>query len=166
MKNFSRFSILAAVLLALAGTVQAAELTTSAIVDVVDGVEITETLQMNFGVLANSAGAVIIDPEDNSFTDADFIVWDDTDLTRSEFTVESVVGVEVTAAVTFGTMPTGLVLSAATFYWNGTTPVSTANYTMEDRTVPLWVGATLTLDGTASIADAVEMPYTIEVAVP
>jgi hypothetical protein len=166
MKNFSRFSILAAVLLALAGTVHAAELITSAVVDVVDGVEITETTQMNFGVLANSAGAVVINPLDNTYTDAAFIVWNNTAITRGEFTVESVVGIEVTASVTPGVMPTGLDLATFTFRWDGTTPVSTANYTMETRTVPLYIGATLTLDATATLATAVDLPYTLEVAVP
>jgi hypothetical protein len=166
MKNFSRFSILAAVLLALAGTVHAAELVTSAVVDVVDGVEITETAQMNFGVLANSTGAVVINAQTNGYTDAASLVFNDVALTRGEFTITSIDGITVTAAVTWGAMPPGLALSAPTYYWNGTTPVATAAYTMEASTVPLWVGATLTLDGSATLATGVSLPYTLAVTVP
>ena len=58
MKNFSRFSILAAVLLALAGSAGAVDLSTNAQVDIIEGITITQTQALNFGVLVLNNGTV------------------------------------------------------------------------------------------------------------
>ena len=85
MKNFSRFSILAAVVVFAAGNAGAVDLVTSATVDIVEGITVAQTQALNFGVLVLNNGTVIVSAEDGSTTDASFLISDATNIAQGVF---------------------------------------------------------------------------------
>ena len=172
MKNFSRFSILAVVLFALAGSAIALDVPTTAYVTIVEGVECVEDSPMNFGVLAKSDGAVTINPETGAISNPDFIIFDGAAIAPSEFTVTSCEGIDLTLEIAETGAVAGLTLDTFTASWDGTAVENAVNgdpsvYTMPANVATLVVGATLTVDGaTVAIAQDVEIEYTLTVTVP
>ena len=169
MKNFSRFSILAVVLLGLAGSAAAVDLVTFAVVDIVEGITVTQTTPLNFGVLVKNDGVVVITAQDGSYTNADNIVIDGSSIAQGVFVVDSAPGADIEVACSAGAMPPGLALSAFTASWdNGADAVAIvgtpATHTIVGASVGLEIGATLTVTGnTVAVANAVQLPYTVAV---
>ena len=164
MKNFSRFSILAVVLVALASTAGAVDFATNASVDIIDGVTIAQTTAMNFGVLVNNNGTVIVSCVDGTQTDAAHLISDATDISQGIFDVTSTIGSSLTAAVTAGSLPAGITLDTFTFSWAGED--AAADRTLVAATEELEVGASITLDRTATTATngtPADLPYTLAV---
>ncbi len=173
MKNFSRFSILAVVLWALAGTAVALDVPTIAYVTIVEGVECVEDAAMNFGVLAKSDGSVTINPETGAISNPNSIIFDGAAINPGEFTVTScdgiVVALEVAAS---GVAVDGLTLGDFTASWDGgavedAVPATPSSHTMSGTTADLIVGATLTVVGAdVVIANDVELGYTLTLTLP
>jgi len=166
MKNFSRFSILAAVLMALAGSAGAVDLATNAQVDIVAGITIAQTQALNFGVLVLNNGTVDVDC-DGATTDTDNLIFDGTNIAQATFDVTSVVGADVSATCTAGAQPAGITLDTFVADWaavgEGAVPQTR---TMAAATEELEVGASITIDRTQAVATngtPVSLPYTVSV---
>ena len=167
MKNFSRFSILALVLMALAGSAGAVDLVTSAQVDIVAGITIAQTQSLNFGVLVLNNGSVVVAAADGATTDAANLIFDSGNIRQATFDVVSTIGSDLTATCTAGVMPAGLTLDTFTASWaaqaEGAVP---ATRTLAAATEELEIGATLTIDRTQAVATngtPVALPYTLSV---
>ncbi len=165
MKNFSRFSILVLVLMAAAGSALAVDLATNGLVEIVDGIVITEDTPLNFGTLVLNSGSVVVAAADGTVTDTDALVFDNTGISQGVFTVQSVAGADVEVAATpGGGMPSGLTLGSFTWDWEGGA-ATTATHTLSTNIVELEVGASLTVDAaTASVSGGQEnLPYTLSI---
>ena len=165
MKNFSRFSILAAVLVVCAGSAGAIDLVTSASVDIIEGITVAQTQALNFGVLVLNNGTVIVAAADGATTDTDFLISDATNITQGTFDVTSTIGSDLSVTCVAGTPPTGITLDAFTASWaagvEAAVPVSS---TMVAATEEVEIGASITIDRTtASTGAAVSLPYTVSV---
>lgn len=157
-------------LLILAAPAASIDLETHALVMIVTGIEVTEIARLNFGVLALSNGAIVVSATDGSYTDANGIVYDGTDIREGEFGVQSIAGatVDLQCTVVEATLPDGLTLSDFTAEWAGS---GIENPVPQDRlmavhTEILKIGARLAVNrDLASItAGPIELPYTISVS--
>ena len=169
MKNFSRFSILAAVLMALAGSAGAVDLVTNAQVDIVEGIAIAQTQALNFGVLVLNNGNVVVSSQDGTATDADNLIFDATDIAQAVFDVTSVNGADITATCTAGTQPSGITLDTFMADWDdaGAEGAVPQTHTVGATGVAvLEVGATISIDRTQAAVTGgtpVSLPYTVSV---
>jgi hypothetical protein len=168
MKNFSRFSILALVLVALASSAGAVDLVTNAQVDIIEGITIAQTQALNFGVLVLNNGSVVVAAEDGSTTDADNLISDATNIAQGVFDVTSTVGADITVTCTAGTQPAGITLDTFTADWAGAGAEGAVpqTRTLAIATEELEVGATITIDRTQAAATSgtpVNLPYTVSV---
>jgi hypothetical protein len=166
MKNFSRFSILAAVVVFAAGNAGAVDLVTSATVDIIDGITVAQTQALNFGVLVLNNGTVIVSAEDGSTTDASFLISDATNIAQGTFDVTSTVGSTLSVNCTAGSQPTGITLDAFTADWAGADSegVVPQTRTLVAATEELEIGASITIDRTqVSTGTAISLPYTVSV---
>lgn len=168
MKTFSRFSILAVLLVAFAGSAVAVEYNFNALVDIVEGITVTETTPLNFGVLVKNDGEVIV-AADGAVTNDDALIIDDTNISQGIFTVDSAPGADLQIACVAGTPVDGLALTDFTASWDGgaEAPAVTgtpALHTIVLASVSLEIGATLTVTkADVEVADNVQIPYTMEV---
>jgi hypothetical protein len=168
MKNFSRFSILAAVLLALAGSAGAVDLSTNAQVDIIEGITIAQTQALNFGVLVLNNGTVVVSAEDGSTTDASFLISDATNIAQGVFDVTSTVGSGLSVTCTAGTQPSGITLDTFTADWvdAGAEGAVPQTRTLAAATEQLEIGASITIDRTQATATSgtpANLPYTVSV---
>jgi len=168
MKNFSRFSILAVVLLALAGSAGAVDLVTNAQVDIITGITIAQTQALNFGVLVLNNGTVIVSAEDGTTTDATNLISDDTDIAQGVFNVTSTIGADLTVTCTAGVQPAGVTLDAFTADWAnaGSEGAVPQLRTLAATTEVLEIGASITIDRTQAVpteGTPVNLPYTVSV---
>jgi hypothetical protein len=170
MKNFSRFSILAAVLMAFAGSAVAVDFPFNATVDIVTGFEVTETQGLNFGVLAQEDGDVVIAADDGVYS-GDPIVFDDTNIAQGVFTVTAPRGADIQVECRAGIAVAGLAIADFTGSWDGGAEADAVVGTPLTYTTPggsstseLEIGATLTVTAaTVSLGTAVEIPYILDV---
>lgn len=167
MKNFSRFSILALVLMALASSAGAVDLVTNAQVDIVEGITIAQTGAMNFGVLVLNNGTVVVAAADGSTTDTDNLISDATNIAQGIFDITSTEGADLTVSCAGGTQPNGITLDTFTASWaaqaESGVPVTR---TLAATTEELEVGASITIDRTTAVATSgtpVDLPYTVSV---
>ena len=168
MKNFSRFSILALVLMALASSAGAVDLVTNAQVDIVEGITIAQTAALNFGVLVLNNGTVIVSAEDGTTTDTDNLISDATNIAQGVFDITSTVGADLTVTCAGGTQPAGITLDAFTADWAGAGAEGAVpqTRTLAATTEELEVGASITIDRTTAVATSgtpVDLPYTVSV---
>ncbi|MBD3219640.1 DUF4402 domain-containing protein [bacterium] len=167
--NPTRLSILAAVAVLVAAVpAGAVDLATTALVEIVEGVAITETQTLDFGVLALTDGSVVVAASDGGVTDADNMVVDATGISQGVFDVTGVVGADLVADCTAGALPAGIALSAFTADWAdlGAEAAVPTNRTMAASTEVLEIGATITIDETtASLTGGTpaDLPYTVTV---
>ncbi len=165
MLNFTRFSVLTIAIVCIASTASAVDLASHALVDIVEGIVLTETAGMDFGTLSKNDGTVVIAP-DGSYTDAASLMFDPTGVAAGGFTVQSVAGADVTVSVVAGAMPAGLDLNTFTLDVAGgtTTGTSPQSHTMAADTDVLLVGASLDVTGaTATVGDDTSLPFTVTV---
>ncbi len=162
----STHALLTCLLLA-AGTAGAFEVPTFALVEIVEGIEVTETAAMNFGVLARSNGTVTISPIDGSPTDPSFLIYDGAAISQGIFEVDSIAGATVDLACTAGAMPDGLALHDFMVEWaeSGDQDPVPHVHTLTARLELLKLGASLTVTRAdmPTPPGAVELPYTVEV---
>lgn len=165
MKSFCRFSIMAVAFLALTSSAFAVDLSTNALVEIVEGLSVAESTALNFGQLALNNGAVTIAAEDAAVTDAANLVVDATNLTQGVFAVTGLTAWDVQVDCTAGTMPAGLTLATFTADWAdaGAEAAVPATRTMAADSENVEIGATLTVDRTTATTGAASMPYTVSV---
>ncbi|HOX26183.1 MAG TPA: DUF4402 domain-containing protein [Candidatus Krumholzibacteria bacterium] len=167
MKNFSRFSILAVVLFAFAGSAGAVDLVTNAQVDIITGITILQTQALNFGVLVLNNGSVTVAAADGSTTDADNLISNATDIAQGVFDVTSTLGADLTVNCTAGVQPTGVTLDAFTADWAAAGEAAVPlTRTLAATTEQLEIGATITIDRTQAEpteGTPVNLPYTVSV---
>lgn len=165
MKSFCRFSIMAVAFLALTGSALAVDLSTNALVSIVEGLSVTESTALNFGELALNSGTVIIAAQDGAVTDASSLVTDNSAITQGIFSVVGLTGWAVQVDCTAGTMPAGLTLSTFVADWadadsEGAVPQT---QTMAADTENVEIGASLAVDRTTASTGAASLPYTVSV---
>jgi len=169
MKNFARISMLTVMLLSLAGSASAITLPTNALVDIVEGIIITEVTPLNFGVLVKNPGVVVIDAL-GVLDDTDgHLVITNTNVSEGVFTVDSSVAAAIQVVCTAGASPpAGMTLSLFTASWEGAAEAAAvtgtpALHTQVAAQDDLGIGATLTLTGAVVVANAVNIPYNVVV---
>ncbi|MBD3222964.1 DUF4402 domain-containing protein [bacterium] len=165
MKSFCRFSIMAVAFLALTGSAFAVDLSTNALVTIVEGLSVTESTALNFGELALNSGTVIVAAEDGSTTDASSLITDAASVSQGVFAVVGLTGWDIQVDCTAGAMPAGLTLSAFTADWadaaaEGAVPQTR---TMAADSENVEIGASLAVDRTTATTGAAQLPYTVSV---
>lgn len=165
MKSFCRFSIMALAFLALTGSAFAVDLSTNALVNVVEGLSIVQGTALNFGDVVLNNGDVVIAAEDGTTTDADNLILDDTNISQGIFTVTGLTAFDIQVNCTVGAPVAGLTLSAFTADWAdaGAEAAVPATRTMAADSEQLEIGATLTVDRTTAALGAQSLPYTVSV---
>ncbi len=165
MKKFLASTSLA---LFLALPAVAIDLPTNASVELIEGITLTQTTGLDFGVLVLNDGTVVISAVDGTYTDASHLVADATSISQGVFSVTSVAGVDVTVDCTAGAPPAGLLLGSFTVDWadaGAEGPVPHLR-TMAADTEVLEIGASLTVDRTTATPSGgtpVQLPYTVAV---
>jgi hypothetical protein len=165
MKSFCRFSIMAVAFLALTGSALAVDLSTNALVNIVEGLSVTESTALNFGELALNSGTVIVAAADGATTDASSLITDAAAITQGVFAVVGLTGWDVQVDCTAGAMPAGLTLSTFTADWadagaEGAVPQTRS---MAADTENVEIGASLAVDRTVATTGAASLPYTVSV---
>ncbi len=161
MKRAIRVFALTIVSALFAGNASAVDLATTATVNIVEGITISETQGLNFGTLVLNNGDVVIDTDGN-VTDSNLLTSDGTSQAPATFDVTSISGVDLDVTLTPGTATGGLTLSGMTFAFgtgsDSTNPVSSTG------TDVLTVGGTLTVDrSAASVGAGQTVDYTLSV---
>ncbi len=148
----------------------AVELTTDALVTIVEGIELQQDTALDFGILARNNGTVTVSAIDGSYSDPGALVYDDAAISHGAFTVESVAGATVALTCTPGAMPAGLDLHSFTVQWaaSGSEDPVPATHVLTVPTEAMTLGAQLTVDAAAmpTPLGAVALPYTIAVTFP
>jgi hypothetical protein len=146
----------------------AVDLVTNGLVDIIDGLTVTQTTGLNFGVLVLNSGTVVVSAADGSYTDGSSLVYDNTNISQGIFSVDTNVGVDITVTCSAGTMPAGLVLGAFTADWadaGAEAPVPVPRTTAAATEV-LEIGASLAVDRTTAVPTGgtpADLPYTVSV---
>jgi len=154
--------------LVLALPAAAVDLATNAVVDIVLGITITQTTSLNFGVLVLDNGVVTVSPIDGSYTDADNLIFDDTNINQGVFNVDTNVGVNLTVNCAAGSLPPGLIMGSFTADWANLGvpgPVPRPRTTAATTEV-LEIGASLAIDRTVATPTGgtpALLPYTVSV---
>ena len=160
MKRAIRVFALTIVSALFAGNASAVDLTTTATVDIVEGITISQTTPLNFGTLVLNNGDVVI-AADGTPTDTSSLTQDGTSQAQATFDVTSISGVDLDVTLTPGAGAAGLTLSAMSWDVGGT---SASPFTSGGTDV-LNVGGTLTVDRSAAAVGAAQtVPYTVTVA--
>ncbi len=164
MKNLRILTILALVALC-ASSAFAFDLATTAAVEVVDGVTVTQVTGINFGQVADHDGALVLesDPAD-PIGDASHISYDATGYTPGIFTVTSVVASVLTAAFTDTDGSDGLTLGTFQVSQDaGSTNETLTSITQAGATDTWHVGCTLTVDAATASIGVAAVAYTMAV---
>ncbi len=143
MKNLKTVSALA--LIAFCATsAMAFDLPTTAAVEVVEGITLAQTTEMNFGQVADHDGSLVLSTDPlASMTDASFISFDDTGYTPGIFTCTSIASASVNASFVDGADVAGLTLSAWTVSVNGGADEADLTDITQQTTADTWnIGAT------------------------
>lgn len=146
----------------------AIDLVTNGLVDIIDGITISQTTGLNFGVLVLNNGTVTISAVDGSYVDGSSLVFDNTNISQGVFNVDCNVGVDLSVTCTAGTMPTGVLLGSFTADWadlGAEAPVPVLR-TMAAVTEVLEIGAGVAIDRTTAVPTGgtpAALPYTVSV---
>lgn len=146
----------------------AIDLATNAHVVIVEGIAISQTTALNFGVIARNSGTLTIGPSDGAAVDPDNLVIDATDLNQGVFSVDSQTGANLVVSIAAGAMPAGLTLSAFMADWGdaGAPSGMPSTRTLLTDIEVLEIGATLTVDRTTVALTGgtpANLPYTVSV---
>jgi hypothetical protein len=159
MKRAIRVFALTIVSALFAGNASAVDLATTATVNIVEGITISETQGLNFGTLVLNNGDVVI-AADGTVTDGSLLTQDGTSQSQATFDVTSISGVDLDVTLTPGPAAGGLTLSAMSWAVGA---VSTSPFTSGGTDV-LNVGGTLTVDrSAASVGAGQTVDYTVSV---
>jgi hypothetical protein len=168
MKNFRTLAILALVVFAATGA-QAFLVTTSADVEVVEGINCVQVTGMDFGQVADKDGSLVLASNPaTAMGDAAGISFDPTGYTPAVFTVTAPIGADVSAVFADVADVPGLTLSAWTVSNDGGSSdqgslIAIAQLASDDT----WnVGATLTVAAATAGVGAAIPGYTITLTLP
>jgi hypothetical protein len=166
MKNLRILTILALVALC-ATSAFAFDLATTAAVEIVEGVTVSQTTGMDFGSVANKTGTLVLSTNPATvLTDASFISVDPATKSPAVFTVDSINGADVSFAFT-PVAGTGLSLDTWTISVDGgTTELAEAAHggiTLASASTSWNVGASLDVVGGTAVNGSQTVSYTIGV---
>ena len=164
MNNLKTVSTLVFII-ACAANVMAFDLATTAAVEVVEGISIAQTTQMNFGQVADHDGTLTLTTDAAvAMTDPNFISFDPTGYTPGIFTCTSIAGASVNASFTDSDDVAGLNLSAFTVSVNGAADEADLTAITQVNADDTWnVGATLTVVALDALVGVHAPGYTITV---
>ena len=161
MKRAIRVFALTIVSALFAGNASAVDLTTTATVDIVEGITISQTTPLNFGTLVLNNGDVVI-AADGTVTDTSSLTQDGTSQAAGEFEVTSISGVDLLVSVTEGPASSGLTLGTMTWAAGGNSEAD-GEYNSSGTDV-LNVGGTLSVArDAASVGAGQTVDYTVSV---
>ena len=151
----------------LAAPAGAADLDTLALVDIVEGITITETTALNFGDVALNNGTITIGTA-GTVTDPNFLSFDATAASQGIFTVTAIAGSAYDIDLIENVPAVGLTLN--NFHINvdgGADEAGADNFVaviLANQSSTLNIGADLTVDAaTASLGDNQTIGYRISV---
>ena len=165
MNNLKTVSTLV-FLVVCASNAMAFDLVTTAAVEIVEGISIVQTTEMNFGQLADHDGAVTVatDPA-VALSDPAHIVYDETNWTPGIFTCTSIAGASIAATFTDAGDVAGLGLSAFTVSVNGGANEANLATIQQQTSDDTWnVGATLTVTALTAVIGVHSPGYTVTLA--
>ena len=165
MRHLKCFSVLA-MLVFCATSVHAFDLAATAAVEIVEGISIAQTTQMDFGQVADHDGNLVLgtDPA-TAMTDASFISFDSTGYTPGIFTLTTIAGASVNCSIVNDADVAGLTLSAWTISLDaGVSDEGDITDITALTDTDTWnIGATLAVASAAATIGAVTPGYTITV---
>ncbi len=164
MKNLKVLSTLVFVTLC-AANVMAFDLATTAAVEVVEGITLAQTTQMDFGQVADHNGTLtVVTDAAVAMTDPNFISFDDTGYTPGIFTCTSIPGASVNCSFVDDDDVAGLNLSAWAVSVNGGADEANLLAITQTNADDTWnIGATLTVVALDAIVGVHVPGYTITV---
>ncbi len=164
MRNLKIISTLVLVT-ACAGSALAFDLATTCAVEVVEGITLAQTTQMDFGQVADHDGALTLSTDAAvAMTDPNFISFDDTGYTPGIFTCTSIPGASVNASFVDDDDVAGLNLSAFAVSVNGGADEGDLTDITQTNADDTWnVGATLTVVAADALIGVHSPGYTITV---
>lgn len=165
MKSLRMFTILALVALTATGA-QAFDLATTAVVEVVEGITVTESTAMDFGSVALYDGNLVLSTNPaTAMTDADLISYDPTGYTPGIFSVTSIAGASLNASFVDGDAADGLDVGTFTISQDaGLTDVVSILLITQIAATDTWnIGCTLTVDSAEAALGVAAVGYTMTV---
>ncbi len=165
MKNLKTLTVLAVVALT-ATSAFAFDLPTTAAVEVVEGINVTQTTGMDFGQVADFNGALVLasDPT-TAMVDASSISYDPTGYSPAVFSVTSIIGATLNATFSDTDAADGLAL--ATFVVSldgGTTDELDITAITQVAGTDTWnIGCTLTVDAATAVVGVATVGYNLNV---
>jgi len=146
-----------------ASPARAVTINTEALVTIVEGIEVFERNSMNFGTLALNDGNVTVASDGTVVSDANHLVFDDSNLRNATFEVDSVLNATLQIAIA-GSSNNGLILDQFVVdFGTGETSVP-MTHTLTSKPATMLVGANLRIDtlDAAQGPDQV-IPYSVSV---
>ncbi len=165
MKNLKTLTVLALVALT-ATSAFAFDLPTTAAVEIVEGLTVTQDTGMDFGQVADFDGALVLATNPaTAMVDASFISFDSTGYTPAIFSVTSIIGATLNATFTDTDGADGLALSAfAVSLDAGTTDEAAITAITQVAGTDTWnIGCTLTVDAATAALGAAAVAYNLNV---
>lgn len=165
MKTLKTITVLALVTLT-ATSVLAFDLPTTAAVEVVEGISITQTTGMDFGQVADFDGDLVLTTDPTAaMTDGDHISFDPTGYTPAIFSVTSMIGATLNATIADTDATDGLALATFTVSLDAGSndQANLATITQVAGTDTWHVGCTLTVDASTAIVGATAVAYNLNV---
>ena len=165
MKTLKTLTVLTLVTLT-ATSAFAFDLPTTAAVEVVEGLTITQLTGMDFGQVADFDGVLVLATDPTTpLTDGDHISFDPAGYTPAIFEVTSIIGATLNATITDTDAADGLALSVFKVSLNagGADEADITAITQVAGTDTWHVGCTLTVDADAALLGATDVDYNVNV---
>ena len=165
MKNFKTLTVLALVALT-ATSAMAFDLPTTAAVEVVEGITVSQTTGMDFGQVADFDGALVLSTDPTAaMTDAAHISFDPTGYTPAVFSVTSMIGATLNATFSDTDATDGLALGTFKVSLDGgTTDQADITAITQVAGTDTWnIGCTLTVDAATAVVGAASVAYNLNV---
>ncbi len=151
----------------LAISAEAADLDTTALLDIVEGITVHETTALNFGDVALNDGTLTVSTA-GTVTDPSFLSFDATNVSQGIFSVNAIAGSAYDISISENVPVVGIVLDNFKINIDGAADEAGANtfvgITLGAATSVLNLGADITVDATtASLGDNQTIGYRISV---
>ncbi len=145
----------------------ATDLDTNAILDIVEGITVTESSALNFGDVALSSGTMTVSTN-GTITDPDYLSFDAATVSQGVFSINAIAGNAYDIAITEVVPAVGLTLDNFKINIDGGADEAGANtfvgVTLSAAVSDLNLGADITVDAsTASLGDNQTIGYRVSV---
>ena len=145
----------------------AADLDTTALLDIVEGITVTEGTALNFGDVALNDGTMTV-ATDGGITDPDFLSFDAANVSQGIFTIGAIAGSAYDIAITETIPVVGVILDNFTINIDGGADEAGANtfvgVTLSAASSTLYLGGDITIDSaTASLGANQTIGYQVSV---